>query len=123
MTLHNPLVSVRQMLDHTREALEMVGGRSRADLDADRQLNLALVRLVEVIGEAAGRVPEAFRLRHPQVPWRATVGMRNRLIHGYDVIDFDILWAVTCLRLQRRWRQCWASIDSPTRAAPATQGE
>jgi uncharacterized protein with HEPN domain len=94
MTLHDPKVSVRHMLDHAREAVEMVRGRSRADLDTDRKLNLALVRLVEVIGEAANRVPDDFRSRHPQVPWRQTVGMRNRMVHGYDVIDFDILWSV-----------------------------
>ncbi len=94
MSRHDPLVSVRQMLDHAREATAMVRGRLRDDLDTDRQLNLALVRLVEVIGEAAARVPEEFRRRYPQVPWRQTVGLRNRLIHGYDVIDFDILWAV-----------------------------
>jgi len=94
MTLHDPLVSVHHMLDHAREAVEMVRGRSRADLDSDRQLNLALVRLVEVIGEAANRVPDDFRSRHPHVPWRQTIGMRNRMVHGYDVIDFDILWSV-----------------------------
>jgi uncharacterized protein with HEPN domain len=94
MTLHDPLVRVHHMLDHAREAVELVRGRSRADLDTDRQLNLALVRLVEVIGEAANRVPDDFRSRHSQVPWRQVVGMRNRIIHGYDVIDFDILWSV-----------------------------
>ena len=94
MTLHDPIVSVHHMLDHAREAVEMVRGRSRADLDTDRQLNLSLVRLVEAIGEAANRVPDDFRSRHPQVPWRQTVGMRNRMVHGYDVIDFDILWSV-----------------------------
>ena len=94
MTLHDPVVPVRHMLDHAREAVEMVRGRSRADLDTDRKLNLALVRLVEVIGEAATRVPHDFRARYPQVPWRQIVGMRHRMIHDYDVIDFDILWAV-----------------------------
>jgi uncharacterized protein with HEPN domain len=53
MSRHDPLVSVRQMLDHTREAVAMVRGRSRGDLDTVRQLNLALVRLVEIVGEAA----------------------------------------------------------------------
>ena len=52
------------------------------------------MRLVEVIGEAANCVPDDFRSRYPQVPWRQTVGMRNRMVHGYDVIDFDILWSV-----------------------------
>jgi len=94
MTRHNPMVRVHHMLDHSREAVEMTRGRIRADLDRDRLLNLALVQLVEVIGEAASRLPEEFRSRHPQVPWRQTVGMRNRLIHGYDTVNFDILWSI-----------------------------
>ena len=94
MTRHNPMVRVHHMLDHSREAVEMTRGRIRGDLDRDRLLNLALVRLVEVIGEAASRVPEEFRSRHPQVPWRQTMGMRNRLIHGYDTVNFDILWTI-----------------------------
>ena len=94
MTRHNPMVRVHHMLDHSREAAEMTRGRIRGDLDRDRLLNLALVRLVEVIGEAASRVPEEFRSRHPQVPWRQTMGMRNRLIHGYDTVNFDILWTI-----------------------------
>ena len=94
MSRHDPIVSVHHMLDHAREALEMVEARSRADLDTDRMLNLALVRLVEVIGEAASRVPEEFRRRYSEVPWHQAVGMRNRLIHGYDTVNFDILWAI-----------------------------
>ena len=72
----------------------MARRRTRADLDRDRMLNLALVRLVEVIGEAASRVPEEFRSGYPEVPWRQTVGIRNRLIHGYDSVNFDILWTI-----------------------------
>ena len=94
MSRHDPIVSVHHMLDCAREAVEMTRTRSRADLDRDRMLNLSLVRLVEVIGEAAARVPEEFRCRHPAVPWRQTVGIRNRLIHGYDTVNFDILWAI-----------------------------
>jgi uncharacterized protein with HEPN domain len=94
MARRDPVVSVHHMLDHAREAVEMGRTRVRADLDADRLLNLALVRLVEIIGEAASRVPEEFRARHPEVPWAQVVGMRNRLIHGYDAVNFDILWAI-----------------------------
>ena len=94
MSRREPLVSVHQMRDYAREALEMVRERSRTDLDTDRMLNLALVRLLEVIGEAAGRLPEDFRSRHPQIRWSQIVGLRNRLIHGYDVVDFDLVWQV-----------------------------
>lgn len=78
MTRYDPLASVRHMLDHAREAVDLAQDRARADLDEDRLLNLALVRLVEVTGEAASRVPPAFRSRYPHVPWRQIVGMRNR---------------------------------------------
>jgi uncharacterized protein with HEPN domain len=64
------------------------------DLDTDRMLNLALVRLMEVVGEAATRVPEEFRSRYPEVPWRDVADLRNRLIHGYDAVNFDILWTI-----------------------------
>jgi len=72
----------------------MATGRKRADLDSDRQFSLALVRLLEIIGEAANRVRDDQRARIPQVPWAQIVGMRNRLIHGYDEVDFDILWQI-----------------------------
>ena len=82
------------MLDHTVEAVEIAKDRNRQDLDTDRQLNLALVRLLEVAGEAAARVSEETRNRHPQIPWPEIISLRNRLIHGYDAVDFDILWTV-----------------------------
>jgi uncharacterized protein with HEPN domain len=94
MSRHDTLLRVTHMRDHAREAVEMAGERKRDDLDQDRMLNLALVRLIEVIGEATTRVPLAFRERYPDVPWQQIVGMRNRLVHGYDSVDFDILWTI-----------------------------
>ncbi|MGH2356347.1 MAG: HepT-like ribonuclease domain-containing protein [Chloroflexota bacterium] len=87
-------VRLRHMLDHARETVALVQGKTRADLDADRLLNLALVRLLEVIGEAASRIPAEERARYPGIPWSQIVSLRNRLIHGYDSVDFDILWAI-----------------------------
>ena len=72
----------------------MASGRTRRELDTDRQLNLSLVRLLEIVGEAAGRVPTKERARYPDIPWPEIVGLRNRLIHGYDSVDFDILWQI-----------------------------
>ena len=83
---------VRHMLDHAREAVTLAQGKGRADLDDDRLLELALVRLLEVIGEAASRVSGEDRARYPEVPWPQIVSLRNRLIHGYDAVDLDILW-------------------------------
>ena len=94
MTRHDPTVRIHHMLDHAREAVEMADGRTRDELDSDRMLVLALIRLLEVTGEAATHVPQAFRERHPDVPWREVMDLRNRLIHGYDTVNLDILWTI-----------------------------
>ena len=94
MTLHDDDVRLRHMLDYSREALELVRDRSRSDLDNDRVLELALVRLLEIIGEAATRVSEEGRARNPEIPWPQIIGLRNRLIHGYDSVDMDVLWEI-----------------------------
>jgi len=72
----------------------MACGRQRTDLDSDRQFNLSLVRLAEIVGEAAARVSPEGRKRCSAIPWSEIAGLRNRLIHGYDKVDFDILWAI-----------------------------
>lgn len=87
-------VRLGHMLEHAHEAVELCRARARADLDSDRLLNLALVRLIEIVGEAANRVSAQGRSQHPEIPWRQIIGMRNRIVHGYDEVDFDILWSV-----------------------------
>ena len=82
------------MLDYAREAVTILQDRQRADLENDRLLDLALTRLLEIIGEAANRVPEEIHEAHPEISWGQIISLRNRLIHGYDSIDFDILWAI-----------------------------
>ena len=94
MSHHESDLRLRHMLDHANEAVVMARGRTRAQLDSDRKLNLSLVRLLEIVGEAAGRVPAKERVCHPDIPWPEIVGLRNRLIHGYDSVDFDILWQI-----------------------------
>lgn len=94
MSRHDDTVALRQMLDHLEEAVTLARGRTRADLDADRVLFLALLKLVEIVGEAATRVPSTTQAAHPGVPWREIIGTRNRLVHGYDAVDHDILWNI-----------------------------
>lgn len=94
MSKRSKEVLLRHMLDHAREARGFIEGRRREDLDADRMRALALVRLLEIIGEAAGRMPADVCTAHPQVPWAQIVALRNRLIHGYDSVDLDILWQI-----------------------------
>jgi len=94
MARHDDRRRLQSMLDHAVEAADMAGGGTRGDLDTDRQLNLSLVRLLEIVGEAAARISQEFRDGHPAIPWQDIVSLRNRLIHGYDQVDFDILWAI-----------------------------
>ena len=86
------LIRLRHMIDAAREALSFVQHKSRDALDADRILTLALVKSIEIIGEAASRVTPETRDRHPEIPWTNIVGMRNRLIHAYFDVDVDRVW-------------------------------
>lgn len=79
----NDEIRLRHILDASREAMTFAERRSREDLDKDRMLNLSLVRLLEVIGEAARGISEQYRAAHPEIAWKKMAGMRDRLIHGY----------------------------------------
>ncbi|NOZ20866.1 MAG: DUF86 domain-containing protein [Planctomycetes bacterium] len=92
MSKHDDEVSLRDMLSHANEAAELLGAASREELGRDRVMQLALTRLVEIVGEAANRISAATQQKHPGIPWAQIIGMRNRLVHGYDVIDLDLLW-------------------------------
>lgn len=94
MSRRDDSVSMRHMLDHAREAVQFSQGRARDDLDNDRVFELSMTRLVEVIGEAANRVSENTRNAHPQIAWPQIIGTRNRLIHGYDLVNLDVLWDI-----------------------------
>lgn len=94
MSRRDPMLRMRHMLDHAKEVLALVQGRKRADLDTDRALNLQVVHLLEIVGEAAGGVTEDERSKHPGIPWARIVGLRNRLVHEYDAVDFDIVWKI-----------------------------
>jgi uncharacterized protein with HEPN domain len=80
------------MLDAAREATSFAAGRSRGDLERDRMLVLAIVKDVEIIGEAASRTTPAMQAAHPEIPWAQIIAMRNRLIHAYFDVDLQVVW-------------------------------
>ena len=92
MPRHEDDIRLRQMRDHAREAIGLMEGKTRDELEHSRTLQLALVRLVEIVGEAASRVSKEAQLAYAQIPWPQITSMRNRLVHGYDFVDLDILW-------------------------------
>jgi len=83
---------VQHILDAAKEAVRFAEGRHRAELDTDRMLSLSLVRLMEIIGEAARGISAEFRQNHPELPLKKMVGMRDRLIHGYFDVNLDVVW-------------------------------
>ena len=85
-------VRLGHMIDAAESVIQFTTGRSPSDLNADRMLLFAVVRAIEVVGEAAARMSEDLRSAAPRVPWRAIVSMRNRLVHGYFDIDTEIVW-------------------------------
>ena len=86
------IIRLRHMLDAAREALSFVAGRNSGDLGRDRMLMLALVKEIEIIGEAASRISDESRKALPRIPWPKIIAMRNRLIHAYADVDLSIVW-------------------------------
>ena len=88
------IIRLREMADASRKAVNFAKGRGRADLDNDEMFALAIIRLLEIVGEAAKGISEDIRRRHPEIPWNQVTGTRDRLIHGYFNVDNDIVWAI-----------------------------
>ncbi len=83
---------IQHMLDAGETVAQFIAGRRREDLEGDRMLLFAVVRALEILGEAAGKVSAEARAAAPEIPWGSIVSMRNRLIHGYFDIDTAIVW-------------------------------
>ncbi len=89
----------RILLDYLNDILESISdireftaGMTTESFSGDKKTIKAVVRSLEVIGEAAGKIPDQIRDRYPEIPWQEITGMRNRLIHEYFGIDLDIVW-------------------------------
>jgi uncharacterized protein with HEPN domain len=92
---HEDKVRLRHMLDAALEIQQYVQTSKREDLDQDRKLVHSLVRLFEIIGEAASQVSEELCEEAPEIPWSVIIGMRNRLIHAYFSINLDVVWSTS----------------------------
>jgi uncharacterized protein with HEPN domain len=94
MSRRDDVVPMRQMVEYARHAIAIATRWSRADLDSDVFVQLALRQAIQIVGEAANRVSPERRARHPGIPWPDAISVRNRIVHGYDDIDYDILWRI-----------------------------
>lgn len=85
---------IKEILDAMEKAVVLLEGVTFDRFEADFRINFAVVRALEIIGEATKRLPEEVRQRYPDMPWRGMAGMRDRIIHGYDIVDHQIVWDV-----------------------------
>lgn len=82
-------------------AVAKTRGLAREAYDADENLRLALIHLVQVIGEAARQVSNEFAEAHPDIPWTNIIGMRHKVVHDYLGVDEDIVWQVVTVDLPK----------------------
>ena len=92
MTKLDDNVRLRHMLDAAEQAQRFMQSKHRKDLDADPMLLLAVVKSIEIIGEAAAKISKERQAKIPQLPWPQIISMRNRLTHAYFDIDTEVVW-------------------------------
>ncbi len=94
MSRRSVLVLIADMREATERILGYVDGYSYPAFVADTRTFDAVLRNLEVIGEAASQVPVPFRERHPEIPWRQIVGLRNVVVHRYFAVDPETVWTI-----------------------------
>lgn len=108
-------------LGHILDAIERirryVGRKRRAGFLRDPLLQDAVIRNIEIVGEAAGRLSQEFIARDPEIPWRDIVGTRHRLIHGYLNVNLDTVWEMVDRDLPELDRKLRARLAAPARPA------
>ena len=92
MSKRDDRVTLQQIRDHAREAIELTNSVAPEEFLNNRVLQLAVIRLVEILGEAATRVSQEGRAKYPELPWTNMIAIRNRLIHAYDAVNLEIVW-------------------------------
>ena len=92
MSGHDPKATLNQIRDAAGRARQICAGRTLENLLEDWQATAALERFIEIIGEGVKRLPSELRNLHPDVPWKEIAGTRDHLSHGYDDVDYQVLW-------------------------------
>jgi uncharacterized protein with HEPN domain len=83
---------IAHILEAAQDVKNFIQGKNRSSLDSEKMLLYAIVRAIEIIGEASSQISTETRSQYPELPWRDAVGMRNQLIHAYITVDSDIVW-------------------------------
>jgi uncharacterized protein with HEPN domain len=105
MLLDNDQNRLKHILVAAMKAIAFAEGRQQAELKKDEQFLFAVIRCLEIIGEAAARMSNDVRENHPDIPWQRMIGTRNRLIHAYFDVDVDVVWKTVTEELPYLIRQ------------------
>jgi uncharacterized protein with HEPN domain len=103
---------VQHMFDETEYLIIESQRIDQRQFLADETRQRAFVRSIEILGEAAKGVPISFRGMYPEVPWQSIAGMRDRLIHGYFAVDYDIVWDVVANKVPALRNQLRQILDA-----------
>jgi uncharacterized protein with HEPN domain len=112
---------LRDMLSYARLVNEFIEGVSKEEFEKNTEKQFAVVRALEVIGEAAKNVPEVHRSLAPEVPWKQISAMRDKLIHHYFGVRFDTVWTVATREVQDlivQLNRSWLSLNLQTMLSP-----
>ncbi|MGA2092306.1 MAG: DUF86 domain-containing protein [Sedimentisphaerales bacterium] len=96
---HSPIEYLRHILDEISYIEGVISSTDKARFLSDQTLKRSFVRSIEIIGEAARKVPDDFRARHSDIDWKRIAGMRDKLIHDYFGVDYTIVWDVAINKL------------------------
>jgi uncharacterized protein with HEPN domain len=92
MSVHDPRATLGQIRDAAHRLQVICADKTLEQLLVDWQATAALERFIEIVGEGVKRLPLDLRSRHPDVPWKEIAGTRDHLSHGYDDVDYQVLW-------------------------------
>ncbi|MEX2681609.1 MAG: DUF86 domain-containing protein [Candidatus Sigynarchaeota archaeon] len=113
----NDIIRLKEMKDAAEKVARITNGKTREMFLIDELLHLASTHLIEIIGEAASEISDDLKEKHPDVPWKAIIGMRNRLIHKYFDVNLEIVWNTIIKDIPPLLRQLKAIIEAMEKPA------
>jgi uncharacterized protein with HEPN domain len=109
----DPWIYLNQMLDFAEKVAIRAAKYDRQAFDANEDLQLATLHLIQLIGEAARRVPLDFRSQFPDIPWSGIVGMRTKIVHDYTDVQWSLVWDVATRDVPELAATCSPSCEGP----------